>query len=628
MSSIEVKASFEKVYWCLEPRLGSDDLKELAAATLRSVALNYIQRKVHKPPKTLLLAIEQLKRRDDIILTKPDKGSGVVVMDKSEYLRLLSEASINDASKFRPVPLEGPPSRGRPPTYYHPLLKKEKDLDSTVRRILPKPIADTVCPTGSRLAHLYGLPKTHKENLAMRPILSAKQTYNYALAKWLDIKLKPLSLNRYTVSDIFEFTNEIQNMEIANGDILVSYDVSSLFTNVPLDETIEILANRAFTNNWFNVTYDLNLTKMDLVDLLKVATKEQLFQFNGALYEQTDGVAMGSPLGPLLANVFMTSIEENLERQGKLPSFYRRYVDDTLTIMPNMAAASSFLNTLNLAHSSVKFTMETESNGMLPFLGTQLLNRSPRIETKVYVKPTNSGLLLHFQSNVDNRYKNGLLRTMLDRAHRLSSSWSHFSDECDRLNSVFSRLKYPKQLVNSTIKRFVDSKVCDQPRPLSTAQETDNMVRVVLPFKDQNSAEFVKKQLKDLSLKVNKTIQPVFTSRKIEQELKVKEAKPPIINQQCVVYKFLCDLCDEGYVGYTRGHLHNRVKGHKQQSSAIARHYKNAHGTIPRDLLKRFEVLKKCKNKFDCLVFEMLFIRTLKPSLNVQSDSIRAKVFV
>ena len=154
------------------------------------------------------------------------------------------------------------------------------------------------------------------------------------------------------------------------------------------------------------------------------------------------------------------------------------------------------------------------------------------------------------------------------------------------------------------------------------------MVRVVLPFKDQNSAELVKKQLKDLSLKVNKTIQPVFTSRKIEQELKVKEAKPPIINQQCVVYKFQCDLCDEGYVGYTRGHLHNRVKGHKQQSSAIARHYKNAHGTIPRDLLKRFEVLKKCKNKFDCLVFEMLFIRTLKPSLNVQSDSIRAKVFV
>lgn len=163
--------------------------------------------------------------------------------------------------------------------------------------------------------------------------------------------------------------------------------MSSLFTNVPLDETIEILANRAFDNDWFNSTYDLNLTITDLVDLLSVATKGQLFQYNGALYEQTDGVAMGSPLGPLLANVFMSSIEENLEREGKLPSFYQRYVDDTLTIMPNIATASNFLDTFNKAHSSVKFTMETECNGMLPFLGIQLLNRSPQIETKVYVNP-------------------------------------------------------------------------------------------------------------------------------------------------------------------------------------------------------------------------------------------------
>lgn len=337
---------------------------------------------------------------------------------------------------------------------------------------------------------------------------------------------------------------------------------------------------------------------------------------------------MGSPLGPLLANVFMSSIEENLEREGKLPSFYRRYVDDTLTIMPNIATASNFLDTLNKAHSSVKFTMETECNGMLPFLGIQLLNRSPQIETKVYVKPTNSSLLLHYQSHVDNRYKQGLLRTMLGRAHRLSSSWSHFSDECDRLKTVFSRLKYPKHLIDSATKNFVDSKVCDQQRPLLPTKETDDTIRVVLPFKDQTSANFVKGQLKDLSLKVNTNIQPVFVSRKIDQELNVKEAKPSIVNEQCVVYKYQCDLCDAGYIGYTRGHLHNRVKGHKQQSSAIAKHCKNVHGTIPQDLLKCFEVLKKCRNKFDCLLYEMLHIRTLKPNLNVQSDSIRAKVFV
>ena len=203
--------------------------------------------------------------------------------------------------------------------------------------------------------------------------------------------------------------------------------------------------------------------------------------------------------------------------------------------------------------------METEYNGMLPFLGIQLLNRSHQIETRVYVKLTNSSPLLHYQSHVENRYKQGLLRTMLDRAYRLASCWSHFSDECDWLKTAFSRLKYPKHLVNSTIKSFVDSKVCDQQRPLSPAKETDDTVRVVLPFKGQISTDIVKEQLMDLSLKVNTTIQPVFASRKIKQELNVKEAKPPIVNEQCIVYNFQCDLCDAGYVKVTHADIYTIV---------------------------------------------------------------------
>ena len=76
----------------------------------------------------------------------------------------------------------------------------------------------------------------------------------------------------------------------------MSYDVTSLFTNVPLEETIQILAEKAFAQDWFNETHSLNLSKTDLIDLLRAATKNQLFQFDGALYEQTDGVAMGHPL--------------------------------------------------------------------------------------------------------------------------------------------------------------------------------------------------------------------------------------------------------------------------------------------------------------------------------------------
>ena len=89
-------------------------------------------------------------------------------------------------------------------------------------------------------------------------------------------------------------------------------------------------------------------------------------------------------------------------------------------------------------------------------------------------------------------------------------------------------------------------------------------------------------------------------------------------------------LCDTGsYVGYTRGHLHARVDGHKSTSSSIRKHYDSDHaGAVPEDLLSCFKVIKKCRNKFDCLVNEMLYIKQLTPSLNVQTDSIRAKVFV
>ena len=86
--------------------------------------------------------------------------------------------------------------------------------------------------------------------------------------------------------------------------------------------------------------------------------------------------------------------------------------------MPHTTSAATFLQVLNNCHSSVKFTMETESNGVLSFLGMQLLNRA-HIETKVYIKPTNTGLLLHYQSHVDMRYKQDLLKTMLDRAYRV-----------------------------------------------------------------------------------------------------------------------------------------------------------------------------------------------------------------
>ncbi|XP_068759663.1 allatostatin-A receptor-like [Montipora capricornis] len=157
-------------------------------------------------------------------------------MDKQEYLRLLSQASVNDTSKFRAVPLERPKSKGRPPKYYHPLLEKEKLVESTVRRILPSAIADSARPTGSRLAHLYGLPKTHKRQLAMRPILSATGTYNYALAKWLDAMLKPFVIGFLGNVLVIRIVHKTREMHSVTNYLLANLAVSdglSIFSLLP-----------------------------------------------------------------------------------------------------------------------------------------------------------------------------------------------------------------------------------------------------------------------------------------------------------------------------------------------------------------------------------------------------------
>ena len=201
---------------------------------------------------------------------------------------------------------------------------------------------------------------------------------------------------------------------------------------------------------------------------------------------------------------------------------------------------------------------------------------------------------------------------MLDRAFRLSSNWRYFSEECDRLKLVFSRLKYPDNLVNSAISRFVAAKATDQLVSSPAVSDRSGPIRVVLPFKDQASADIVRAQLKDLSQKIQATVQPVLVSQKIGRDLKLqfREAKPPIVNQQCLVYKFECDLCDAGYVGFTRRHLHQRVEEDKNSSSSIGKHFRNKHSLAPKDLTKNFSVLRKCTNKFDCLVYEMFFLFT------------------
>ena len=162
---------------------------------------------------------------------------------------------------------------------------------------------------------------------------------------------------------------------------------------------------------------------------------------------------------------------------------------------------------------------------------------------------------------------------MIHRTYTLSSTTEAFSSECAKLRSIFSRLDYLMSLIDSAINNFLFR------NPSANKAERNNddssTVRISLPFKDQVATQCVRKQLRDLSHKISPTLQPVFVSKKLGQDLKPKEIKPSIVNKQCVVYYFSCDLCDADYVGYTTRHLHHRIAEHK--NSAIGRHFLEAH---------------------------------------------------
>ena len=125
--------------------------------------------------------------------------------------------------------------------------------------------------------------------------------------------------------------------------------------------------------------------------------------------------------------------------------------------MPNIPAATAFLSMLNECHPSIQFAMEIADNHKLPFLGMMIEKTCSHLTPSVYRKPTDTGLLLHYQSHVDHRYKKSVLNSMLNRAYRLLSTRESFTNECEHLRWKFTKLKYPMDLVNSAIATYKSS---------------------------------------------------------------------------------------------------------------------------------------------------------------------------
>ena len=140
--------------------------------------------------------------------------------------------------------------------------------------------------------------------------------------------MSPLSTSEYTVKSTSDFITHRKGQNIPNNFKLISFDAISLFTNVPLDFTIDAIHKRIYDENEVNT----NIPKQQLRDLIFLCTKTVHFSYNGDIYTKVYGVAMGSPLGPVLAAIFMVELERTILptlREHMRP--WKRCVDDTIS---------------------------------------------------------------------------------------------------------------------------------------------------------------------------------------------------------------------------------------------------------------------------------------------------------
>ena len=270
---------------------------------------------------------------------------------------------------------------------------------------------------------------------------------------------------------------------------MVSFDVVSVFTNVPLLETNELVIERLYDNNNSNA---IPFEKSVFRQIMFMATLG-LFMFNDKLYKQIDGVTMGSSLGPTLANFFLGSLKKNFFENNcnVVPKLYLRYIDDTYALFDNKKDCFKFLDILNSQHNDIKFTIEqsTKAN-ILSFLDVQVKLLNDGYETNVWRKSTNTGLFLNFNAMYPKIWKSILIMCFLHRAKCICSNCEFYLKEVQKLRLIFNNNGYSNWFIDNTLKKFEE-----QPAAKNSSQkpEKDFFFTLGLPYFGNSSRQFAKK---------------------------------------------------------------------------------------------------------------------------------------
>ena len=510
-------------------------------------------------------------------------------------------------------------------------------------------VYERLYPSSSRPGLFFGLAKVHKlkedtysiSNLPLRPVISNIGTATYEISKYLANLLQPLTKNEYTIDSTKHFVEKIRGERIPSDHELVSFDVVSLFTNVPLDFTINLILDKVYREKAIRT----KLEREELKKLLEICTKEMHFSFNGAIYKQINGVAMGSPLGPVIANIFMAELEKLIIPQlGDKISLWQRYVDDTCTFIKK-GETEAVLDVLNGFHESINFTYEKEVGGAISFLDVKLIRKEDgTFETDVHRKETDTNVYMHWESYAPSAWKIGTMKSLIRRAHIICSNSDFLEKEISFLKSVFrDENGFPSRIVSSVIHDVKTS--FQEPNELpevvenqteegevtpvgSETEEREVTPFICLQYKGKEEEAILSKFKTALKNALPKNVKPRFTYKgnKVGSLFRLKDPVP-IEHQSNLVYNF-----KQGgkplYVGQTNVRYESRVDQHctTDKQSSVFKFKEDRQIDISAE---DFEIIDKGYSRtWDRRLAEALYVKEFKePELNRQKRSAKLLLF-
>ena len=269
-------------------------------------------------------------------------------------------------------------------------------------------------PVSNQSAQLFATVKTHKfksleeinvDQLKLCPIIDQTGSYIYNASKVIAKYLKPLAKNKFTISDTLTFPDLVKNTSNSNEYEGVSYHVESLFTSIPVEETINYIVDRIYVRKEIEPLCKKSIFKKLLFKL----TKGCVFSVTEKLLKQVDGCPMGGPMSVVFSDIFMCKMEFDVVVPAK-PIFYKRYVDDTY-VRRKKNDVDKLFEELNSYNENIKLTLEVNPT---KFQDTELVRENGEITTQVFSKSTK--LPVQWSSKIPVRYKRNAITGELHRA--------------------------------------------------------------------------------------------------------------------------------------------------------------------------------------------------------------------